>query len=76
MREVLPDGTILDYVRNKIEIPEKNQAPVKLMAGNKYVIKFQLYGSTRVSADVSVEPWQPGGKIEVDTESDKPNLEK
>lgn len=74
MREVLPDGTVLDYVRNKIEIPDKDQAPVKLMAGNKYVIKFQLYGSTRVSADVSVEPWQPGGKIEVDTESDKPNI--
>jgi hypothetical protein len=74
MCEVLLDGTKLDYVRTRLEIPENNQKPVKLKAGNKYVVKFQVYGASTITTDVSLEPWHPGGKLEVDTEYDKPNI--
>ena len=74
MCEVLLDGTKRDYVRTRLEIPENNQKPVKLKAGNKYVVKFQVYGASTITTDVSLEPWHPGGKLEVDTEYDKPNI--
>ena len=53
---------------------KNNQKPVKLKAGNKYVVKFQVYGASTITTDVSLEPWHPGGKLEVDTEYDKPNI--
>ena len=43
-------------------------------AGNKYKVKFQIYGATKVVPSVSLEQWNYGGSLDVDTEDDKPNI--
>lgn len=49
--------------------------PKGFVAGNKYKVKLVIKGAINVLAYVDVEPWGTGGKLDVDTESDKPDIE-
>lgn len=74
LREVRDDGKVLDF-ENEVKITYDNTSESNMFAaGNKYKVKFPIYGVTNVSAIVTVADWVEGGNLGVDTENDKPDL--
>ena len=75
INETRPNGTTTGNVVNRIEV-KYTPAPGEMMyaAGNQYKIKFKIFGATNVSANVTLEDWADGGKLDIDTESDKPDI--
>ena len=69
------DGKLIADVENKVTISYDYVGTSNMFAaGNKYKVKFQIYGATIVSSTVSFEKWNDGGKLDIDTENDKPNI--
>lgn len=70
MTEIRSDGTtVIERVRTPLKI---SYGDVPFQAGNQYKVKLTIYGATKVSASVEMEPWRDGGSIEMDEEKDKP----
>jgi hypothetical protein len=69
------DGNFVADVENSVLISyDYNGNSNMFAAGNKYKVKFQIFGATIVSSTVALEKWNDGGKLDVDTEDDKPNI--
>lgn len=74
LRGVKEDGKVYE-MENQVKITYDNDGDSQMFAaGNKYKVKFPIYGVTNVSASVTMEKWTDGGNLDVDTENDKPNL--
>lgn len=74
LREKRSDGKVYEF-ENKVNITYDNPGESNMFAaGNKYKVKFPIYGVTNVSANVTLEKWAEGGNLNVDAENDKPNL--
>lgn len=75
INETRPNGTSTGNVVNNIEVTY-TPAPGEMMyaAGNQYKIKFKIFGASNVSTNVTLEEWIDGGKLDIDTENDKPNI--
>jgi hypothetical protein len=74
LRERHADGVVLDS-ETQMQLTYANQVdPMMFAAGNKYKVKLQVYGATNVTSVVTLEKWNEGGKLEVDTENDKPEI--
>jgi hypothetical protein len=70
MTEKRSDGSV---VISRARTPLTVSYPAgQFKAGNQYKVKLTVYGATRVSASVEMEPWHYGGQIDMDTENDKP----
>lgn len=70
MTEKRSDGTaVISRARTPLTI---SYSGGQFKAGNQYKVKLTVYGATRVSASVEMEPWHYGGQIDMDTENDKP----
>lgn len=70
MTEKREDGSVVvEKVRTPLTI-SYNGRPFE--AGNQYRVKLTIYGATKVSASVEMEPWLHGGSIEMEEEKDKP----
>lgn len=70
MTEERSDGSIvISRARTPLTI---SYSGGQFKAGNQYKVKLTVYGATRVSASVEMEPWYEGGHIDMDTENDKP----
>lgn len=70
MTEKRSDGSVvIGRARTPLTI---SYASGQFKAGNQYKVKLTVYGATRVSASVEMEPWRFGGQIDMDTENDKP----
>lgn len=69
------DGNFVADVENSVLISyDYNGNSNMFAAGNKYKVKFQIFGATIVSPSVSIGKWNDGGKLDIDTENDKPNI--
>ena len=69
------DGNFVADVENKVSISYDYDGHSNMFAaGNKYKVKFQIFGATIVSPSVSIGKWNDGGKLDIDTENDKPNI--
>lgn len=74
LRETRADGVVLDS-ETEMKLTYAGQTnPMMFAAGNKYKVKLQVYGATNVTSVVTLEKWNEGGKVEVDTENDKPEI--
>jgi hypothetical protein len=74
LRGVKEDGKVYE-MENQVKITYDSDGDSQMFAaGNKYKVKFPIYGVTNVSASVTMEKWTDGGNLDVDTENDKPNL--
>ena len=74
LRETRADGVVLDS-ETEMKLTYAGQTnPMMFAAGNKYKVKLQVYGATNVTSVVTLEKWNEGGKLEVDTENDKPEI--
>lgn len=74
LKETQADGTV-KTATNTILV-KYTPAPGEMMfaAGNQYKVKFVIYGVNDVAANVTLEEWADGGRIDVDTEYDKPDI--
>ena len=70
MTEKREDGSeVITRARTPLTI---SYSSGQFKAGNQYKVKLTVYGATRVSVSVEMEPWYNGGQIDMDTENDKP----
>lgn len=75
LKETDEHGNMIADVENEVIISYTPVTGAYMFApGNKYKVKFRIFGVTRVMANVTLEPWYKGGNLDVDTENDKPNL--
>ena len=74
LKETQADGTV-KTATNTILV-KYTPAPGEMMfaAGNQYKVKFMIYGVNDVGVNVTLEEWADGGKLDVDTEYDKPDI--
>ena len=76
LREKRADGKVYES-ENKVNVTYNNSDGANMFAaGNKYKVKFPIYGVSNVSANVKLEEWEEGGNVNVDSENDKPDLRK
>lgn len=65
LSEILPDGTPYEY-------PEPLELKLRtsggFLPGNGYTVNISVYGASKVEVDITLRPWNDGGKIEVDDE--------
>lgn len=75
LKETDEHGNPIADVENEVMISYTPVTGAYMFApGNKYKVKFRIFGLTHVMANVTLEPWHKGGDLDVDTENDKPNL--
>lgn len=74
LEETQADGTIKSATNTVLVkyIPEPGT--MMFAAGNQYKVKFMIYGVNDIAANVTLEEWADGGKLDVDTEYDKPDI--
>lgn len=74
MKQTREDGSIEAKARTQVSLKySKGGGYGSFDAGNRYKVKFQVYGITTVKTMVTVEPWLSGGNASIDTE-DKPEI--
>lgn len=75
LKETDEHGDLIADIENEVMISYTPVTGSYMFApGNKYKVKFRIFGVTNVMANVTLEPWHKGGDLDVDTEDDKPNL--
>ena len=65
LTETFPDGSSHEYtepLRMELSNPEG------FLPGNGYTVNISVFGATRIETNVTLAPWNDGGKIPVDDE--------
>ena len=65
LTETFPDGVTYEYPE-PLKLDLLN--PEGFLPGNGYTVDISVYGATRVEVQVSLKPWNDGGKIPMDDE--------
>jgi hypothetical protein len=74
LEETQADGTIKSATNTLLVKYTPEPGTMMFAAGNQYKVKFVIYGVNDVAANVTLEEWADGGKLDVDTEYDKPDI--
>lgn len=74
IKETQADGTVKVATNTILVRYSPDPGEMMFAAGNQYKVKFVIYGVNDVAANVTLEEWADGGKLDVDTEYDKPDI--
>ena len=74
LKETQADGTVKVATNTILVRYSPDPGEIMFAAGNQYKVKFVIYGVNDVAANVTLEEWADGGRIDVDTEYDKPDI--
>ncbi len=74
LKETQADGTVKVATNTILVRYSPDPGEMMFAAGNQYKVKFVIYGVNDVAANVTLEEWADGGKLDVDTEYDKPDI--
>ena len=69
MKQLSADGSVAVKARTEVALKySKGGKYGSFDAGNRYKVKFQIFGISTVRPVVTVEPWLSGGNASLDTE--------
>ena len=69
MKQLAADGSVAVKARTEVALKySKGGKYGSFDAGNRYKVKFQIFGISTVRPVVTVEPWLSGGNASLDTE--------
>lgn len=75
IKETRTNGIVIGTVVNSVEVTYTPKPGEQMYAaGNQYKIKFKIYGANNVSANVILVDWADGGKLDIDAETDIPDI--